>query len=117
MRHLFGRLRATMVPFNRLTTTAFELQELFSRGKLSSRDAVTAYLEQVEIHNTWLKAVIATTPKDHLQQRAKLLDDERQQGKVRGPLHGIPILIKVRQEDLHTIFTHALTIPGLYRYT
>lgn len=94
MRSLLNRLRPTMVTFNRLTTTAFELQELFSSGKLSSTEAINAYFEQLEIHNAWLKAVIATPSRDSLRERAKLLDDERQEGKVRGPLHGIPILIK-----------------------
>lgn len=83
-----------MVPFNRLTTTAFELRELFSTGRLSSTEAINAYLNQVETHNTWLKAVITTASRERLREQAKLLDDERQQGKVRGPLHGIPILIK-----------------------
>ncbi|KAF2109934.1 amidase signature domain-containing protein [Lophiotrema nucula] len=83
-----------MVAFNRLTTTAFELQEMLSAGKITSGEAVGAYLEQQSIHNNWLRAVIATPPHDRLKERAKLLDDERREGKVRGPLHGIPVLVK-----------------------
>jgi Asp-tRNA(Asn)/Glu-tRNA(Gln) amidotransferase A subunit family amidase len=84
-----------MAPFNRLTTTASELQALLQQGTLTSVDAVDAYLEQIDRHNDWLKAVIATPPRDQLAARAKFLDDECKQGKTRGPLHGIPVLIKV----------------------
>jgi amidase len=83
-----------MAPFNRLNTTAAELRSLYFKGKLTSVDALTAYLEQIDKHNEKLKAVIAHPPRDSLFERAKLLDDERQLGKLRGPLHGIPILIK-----------------------
>jgi amidase len=85
-----------MAAFNRLTTTAIELQELLSRGTLTSVNALNAYLEQIDTHNGWLKAVIAHPPRHGLLERAKLLDDERREGKMRGPLHGIPVLVKVR---------------------
>jgi amidase len=84
-----------MLPFNRLTTTVFELQDLLQDGKTTSFDALSRYLRQLDAHNSWLKAVIATPGAYLLLERAELLDDERRQGKVRGPLHGIPILIKV----------------------
>jgi amidase len=85
-----------MPAFNRLTTTAFELQELLSKGVLTSVDALNVYLEQIGTHNGWLKADIAQPPRHRLFERAELLDSERREGKVRGPLHGIPILVKVR---------------------
>jgi amidase len=85
-----------MAAFNRLTTTAFELQELLSQGILTSVDALNAYLDQIDTHNGWLKAVIAQTPRHGILERAKMLDDERREGKMRGPLHGIPVLVKVR---------------------
>ena len=42
--------------------------------------------------NPYLEAVIETNP-DALEI-AQRLDDERARGKVRGPLHGIPVLVK-----------------------
>ncbi|KAM6481340.1 amidase signature domain-containing protein [Trichoderma sp. SZMC 28011] len=38
--------------------------------------------------------MIQTTPLDILQEVAKALDEERAAAKVRGPLHGIPVLVK-----------------------
>jgi Asp-tRNA(Asn)/Glu-tRNA(Gln) amidotransferase A subunit family amidase len=58
-------------------------------------DALSAYLEQIDLHNSSLKAVIATPPRDRLIELAKLLDDERHQGNTRRPPHGIPVLNKV----------------------
>ena len=80
-----------------LTATAADLQEKLSNGALTSEELVTEYLNQIEKHNnhgSQLNAVISLAPIDQLQARAKRLDWERAVGKVRGPLHGIPLLIK-----------------------
>ncbi|KAK5992138.1 putative amidase [Cladobotryum mycophilum] len=53
-----------------------------------------AYLSQIKRHNDYLRAVINTAPESLLLERAHMLDEERKQGNIRGPLHGIPILIK-----------------------
>ena len=84
------------MPFNPLTATAADLQERLNNGSITSKEIVKQYLSQIERYNGYLNAVIATTPEDLLYQRASELDDERANGSVRGPLHGIPILIKVR---------------------
>lgn len=42
--------------------------------------------------NPYLEAVIEINP-DAIDIAAKL-DEERQNGKVRGPLHGIPVMVK-----------------------
>ncbi len=52
------------------------------------------YLDQIEKHNEYLKAVIATAPKASLLEKAKGLDEERSNGTIRSQLHGLPILIK-----------------------
>lgn len=50
--------------------------------------------------NPYLEAVIETNP-DALDIAAAL-DKERKNGKARGPLHGIPVLVKdVSSEALH----------------
>jgi amidase len=81
--------------FNPLTATAQELQSSLAAAKFSSVYLVDVYLAQIQQHNDYLRAVIATVPRPGLYARAKSLDAERAAGKVRGPLHGIPILIKV----------------------
>lgn len=42
--------------------------------------------------NPYLECVIETNP--DAVEIAQQLDDERKKGKVRGPLHGIPVLVK-----------------------
>lgn len=84
-----------MVPkFDILTATADDLQRELSSGGITSKQLVKIYLAQIERHNDYLKAVISTAPEPLLLERAAILDDERQSGKLRSPLHGIPILVK-----------------------
>jgi amidase len=64
-------------------------------GRLSSRRLTHAYLRrirQIDLSGIQLNSVIEVNP-DALDI-ARELDAERRQGKVRGPLHGIPILVK-----------------------
>lgn len=85
----------SMTPIDLLTITASELQILLNAGVVSSRDLVCMYLDQIQTHNHYLKAVLQTVPREKLLAQAECLDRERAEGVVRGPLHGIPILIKV----------------------
>jgi hypothetical protein len=80
---------------NLLTATATELQTGLTAGKFNSSQLIDLYLDQITQHNGYLKAVIETAPRSLLQQEANRLDLERADGKLRGPLHGIPILLKV----------------------
>lgn len=69
-----------------------ELQSLMASGQISSRELTKAYLGRIGRLNPMLGAVIETNPQ--AVGIAASLDDERQAGHVRGPLHGIPILLK-----------------------
>jgi amidase len=53
---------------------------------------VDLYLARIERYDATLKAIIAVNP--HAREDADRLDREREQGRVRGPLHGVPIVIK-----------------------
>lgn len=64
----------------------------FESGLFTSVDLVTAYIARVNEVNDTLHAITQLNP-DALTI-AKQLDDERANGIVRGPLHGIPIFIK-----------------------
>jgi amidase len=81
------------VLFNPLTATAQELQTSLTTAKVSSLYPVEVYFAQIQQHNDYLKAVIATVPRPKLVARAKELDAERAAGKVSSVLHWIPILI------------------------
>ncbi|MCZ6727384.1 MAG: amidase [Acidobacteria bacterium] len=83
--------------------TGFELDELtiaqlqvgLKEGRWTSVALTRAYLERIEATNLQgpeLRAVIETNP--DAEAVASELDRERAAGSVRGPLHGIPILLK-----------------------
>ena len=72
-----------------------ELQSRMTKGTLTSRTLTAAYLSRiaaVDRSGPTLNSVIETNP-DALTIAAER-DAERRAGKVRGPLHGIPVLIK-----------------------
>ncbi|KAI5249007.1 amidase [Aureobasidium subglaciale] len=72
--------------------SADELQHLLSTGAMKSVSFVKHCLERIRRVNPYLECVIETNP-DALEI-AQQLDDERANGKTRGPLHGIPVLVK-----------------------
>ncbi|KAJ9137774.1 Amidase signature domain [Coniochaeta hoffmannii] len=83
--------------FDVLTTTADDLRKRLEEGSITSVQIVESYLWQIEAHNTKgakCRAIITTAPRFQLISRAATLDKERQAGKLRGSLHGIPILLK-----------------------
>jgi len=80
-----------------LTSSAYELSELLNQGTITSVEIVETYLHQIDQHNRrgrQLRALISVAPRHELLKMAKRLDAERVRGKRRGPLHGIPIVLK-----------------------
>ena len=69
-----------------------ELQRLMRRGKLSSRELTEGYLDRIMRLNPTLNAIIETNPE--ARKIAHRMDKERKAGHVRGPLHGIPVIVK-----------------------
>jgi amidase len=69
-----------------------ELQDAMASGALTSRELTLGYLDNIASLNPLLHAVIETNP--NAVSIATRLDGERRQGLVRGPLHGIPVLVK-----------------------
>lgn len=97
-RKLFTSSNDMLIPeFNPLVTTAWELQELLSGNILTSVEIIETYLVQIEQHNRrgrQLRALISVAPRHELLKIARQLDNERAHGRLRGPLHGIPIVVK-----------------------
>jgi amidase len=69
-----------------------QLQAAMTAHRTSSREITSDYIERIKRLDPKLHSVIEVNP-DALSI-AQALDKERQNGKVRGPLHGIPILLK-----------------------
>jgi len=68
------------------------LQDLMAAGALTSRALTLAYLQRLQALNPLLNAVIETSAV--AVAIATQRDNERRAGFLRGPLHGIPILVK-----------------------
>lgn len=72
--------------------TIDQLQDYFTRGTLSSEDVVKCYLERYFQINTYVNGIMQVNP--DVLSIARQMDDERKNGNVRGPLHGIPFVVK-----------------------
>lgn len=75
--------------------TIADLQAAMTNGRLTARDLALQYVERIaalDIAGPTLRSVVELNP--DLLAIADALDAERQAGKTRGPLHGIPILLK-----------------------
>jgi len=77
------------------------LSDDLAAGRTTSEKAVRAYLRRIaalDRKGPRLNSIIALNPDIIAQARA--MDAERKAGKLRGPLHGIPVLIKDNIETL-----------------
>lgn len=85
-----GRIFGEGAPWFDATIPA--LQRMMAAGALTSRELTQGYLARIQDLNPILHAVIETNPQ--AVSIATRLDAERRAGRVRGPLHGIPVLVK-----------------------
>lgn len=96
---LFGNAKGEMISFadgdpypELVEVTIAELQAKMKSGKLTARKLTEMYLERIKHIDSKTNSVLELNP-DALAI-ADERDKERKKGKVRGPLHGIPVLIK-----------------------
>ena len=94
---------ATSFPF--VEASIMQLQAAMAAGLLSAKDLVQGYLNRIAQLNPTLHAVIETNP--NAVAIAAALDNERKKGYVRGPLHGIPLLVKDNIATLDNLQTTA----------
>src|SRR5262245_56511214 len=74
-----------------------QMRDAMEKGRASSRQLVAQYLVRIATYEHRLHAALAVNP--HALEEAEKLDQERAQGHVRGPLHGIPVALK---DNIHT---------------
>ncbi len=75
--------------------TIVELQAAMSSGQLTARQLVTMYIERIQSidkQGPTIKAILEINPE--VLEIAEALDQERHERGPRGPLHGIPLLLK-----------------------
>ena len=82
----------TSVPFSVVEASFAEMQEAMREGRVTSREIVQEYLQRIAYFEDTLNAAMAVNRR--ALEEADRLDDERREGRVRGPLHGIPIALK-----------------------
>ena len=73
--------------------TLSDVSARMKAGTVTSTELVTACLGRIDVYNPKVNAFITVTREQALAQ-AKALDAERRAGRLRGPLHGIPIALK-----------------------
>jgi amidase len=88
---------AQRTPFSVVEATIPEMQKALKEKRVTSREIVQQYLARIAAYDSKLHATITVNP--NALKEAEQLDRERSQGKLRGPLHGIPIALK---DIIHT---------------
>ena len=83
--------------FTVVEATIPEMQAALKSGRVTSREIVRQYLQRIGMYEELLHAAITVNPK--ALELADERDRERAAGKIRGPLHGIPIALK---DNIHT---------------
>jgi amidase len=84
-------------PFTIVEASIGDMQAALRSGRTTSRELVLLSLARIATYEDRLHAAITVNPRALAE--AEALDRERAQGKVRGPLHGIPIALK---DNIHT---------------
>lgn len=101
-------LRAGTDPFELDEITIAELQQGIQAGRFSSRELTDAYLgriEDIDKRGPAINSIIELNPE--ARSIAEELDRERKLGRVRGPMHGVPIVIKDNIDTVDRMHTTA----------
>lgn len=89
-----AQLEEMFTTLDLMDITIPELQQALTEGRVTSEELVQMYLDRIDAYDDSLdlNSIISINP-DALET-ARELDAERAAGNIRGPLHGVPIIIK-----------------------
>src|SRR5881394_631595 len=94
---LQAKAQKTQPPFNVVEASIADMQAALKSGRVTSHELVQQYLNRIAFYDPKLNAVISVNA--NALKEADRLDRERAAGKIRGPLHGIPVALK---DNIHT---------------
>lgn len=86
------RVGDSIANFNVVEAGIPQLQAALNSGEVTSGDLVALYLLRIARYESVVNAAITINP--NVFADARVLDAERASGRIRGPLHGIPIAVK-----------------------
>ena len=90
-------LSAQTKPFSVVETSITDMRTALQQKRTTSREIVTQYLNRIAMYEDKLHAVITVNPR--ALAIADSLDRLRAEGRILGPLHGIPVALK---DNVHT---------------
>jgi amidase len=94
--------------------TIAELQALMESGEITSRELTQAYIDRIDqIDQSGMQLNSVMEINSDALAIADELDKERQEGHLRGPLHGIPVLLKDNIATLDRMQTTAGSVALL----
>ncbi|HVO33050.1 MAG TPA: amidase family protein [Elusimicrobiota bacterium] len=99
-------------PFSVVEATIPQMRTAMAQHRVTSVELVRQYLARIGTYEDKLHAAITVNP--HVLAEAEARDRERARGRIRGPLHGIPIALKdnIQTTDMPTS-GGALAFDGL----
>lgn len=90
---LLGNVSAlTEAPIDITSMSMQEISDALDKHIITSEQLVNIYLERISTYNDQFNAIRALN--DNAINEAKELDKLRSEGKIKGVLHGIPVLVK-----------------------
>ena len=90
-------VEAQRAPFSIVEASIADMRDALAKGRVSSRDIVAQSLARIGLYEDRLHAALYVNPR--ALEEADQRDGERRAGRIRGPLHGIPVALK---DNIHT---------------